>query len=126
LAKRFSAKHGALATTAWACLTGALWNLPVVVGTALVGVGSPWRSLTLWTPTVWLGLFYIAVVSTVVAFLLWNWGFARMAAGRGAPYFFLQPVVGGVLGWLLLGEHLGPGFLVGGALIGAGVMLVEG
>lgn len=119
LAKRFSARHGALATTAWACLTGALWNLPVVL---MTGFG---RSITLWTPTVWVGLFYIAVVSTVVAFLLWNWGFERMEAGQGAPYFFLQPVVGGVLGWLLLGEHLGLGFLLGGLLIGVGVMLVE-
>lgn len=130
LAKRFSARHGALATTAWACLTGALWNLPVVLVTGLASGGGPFsglgRSVTLWTPTVWVGLFYIAVVSTVVAFLLWNWGFDRMAAGRGAPYFFLQPVVGGLLGWLLLGERLGAGFLVGGLLIGVGVMLVEG
>jgi drug/metabolite transporter (DMT)-like permease len=119
LAKRFSAKHGALATTAWACLTGALFNLPVVLWT---GVGQP---LGAWTATVWLGLFYVAIVSTVVAFLLWNWGFARMDAGRGAVYFFLQPVIGALFGSSLLGEQLGLGFFLGGGLILLGVLLAE-
>lgn len=127
LAKRFAGRHGALATTAWACLTGAGFNLPVVLwssapGTPWSGIGAP---IATWTPTVWLGLFYIAIVSTVVAFFLWNWGFARMDAGKGAVYFFLQPVVGSLLGWSLLGEHLGLGFFLGGGLILAGVLLSE-
>ncbi|HLO03530.1 MAG TPA: DMT family transporter, partial [Symbiobacteriaceae bacterium] len=118
LAKRFAARHGALATTAWACLTGAGFNLPVALwrGRGALGAGAGndtiwtglWSSigapLGSWTPTVWLGLFYIAIVSTVVAFFLWNWGFARMEAGKGAIYFFLQPVIGSFLGWALLGE----------------------
>lgn len=128
LAKRFAARHGALATTAWACLTGALFNLPVVLwkgmgdGGLWSGIGAP---LATWTPTVWVGLFYIAIVSTVIAFFLWNWGFARMEAGKGAVYFFLQPVIGSFLGWALLGEHLGLGFFLGGGLILAGVLLSE-
>lgn len=119
LAKRFAARHGALATTAWACLTGAAFNLPVV---AYTGIGAP---LATWTPTVWLGLFYIAIISTVVAFFLWNWGFARMEATQGAVYFFLQPVIGSLFGWLILGEHLGLGFFLGGGLILAGVLVSE-
>jgi drug/metabolite transporter (DMT)-like permease len=127
LAKRFSTRHGALATTAWACLAGALWNLPVVLwqgadGGLWSGIGAP---VATWTPLVWLGLGYIAIVSTVIAFFLWNWGFAQMDAGKGAVYFFLQPVVGSVLGWSLLGEQLGLGFFLGGGLILAGVLLAE-
>ena len=40
-------------------------------------------------------------------------------------FFFAQPVVGAFLGWLLLGETLGAGFFLGGALIFLGVGLVS-
>lgn len=119
LAKRFAARNGALATTAWACLTGALFNLPILLWS---GIGAP---VLTWTPLVWAGLFYIAIVSTVLAFFLWNWGFAQMEAGKGAVYFFTQPVVGAVLGSTLLGEQLGLGFFLGGGLILVGVLLSE-
>jgi drug/metabolite transporter (DMT)-like permease len=57
--------------------------------------------------------------------LLWNTAFALVDAGRVSLTFFAQPVVGTLLGWLLLKEPITPLFLVGGVLIAAGVLLAS-
>ena len=60
-----------------------------------------------WRPfpsAVWWGILYLGVVSTALAFYLWNKGFTLLDASTGSLFFFAQPVVGAVLGWLLLGE----------------------
>jgi drug/metabolite transporter (DMT)-like permease len=49
-----------------------------------------------------------------------------MEAGTGSLFFFAQPVVGAVLGWLLLGERLGGRFLAGSlVLILGGILAVR-
>lgn len=64
-----------------------------------------------------LGILYLGIVSTAGAFWLWNKGLSLMDAGPGSLFFFFQPVVGSLLGWWLLDEHLGWNFLLGGLLI---------
>lgn len=66
---------------------------------------------------------YLGVISTAVAFFLWNQGLVLVEAGVGGMFFFFQPVVGSFLGWFILGEQLGWGFFAGGALILTGVIL---
>jgi threonine/homoserine efflux transporter RhtA len=39
-------------------------------------------------------------------------------------FFFFQPVVGTLLGWIILGESIGTTFWMGSALILTGVLLV--
>jgi drug/metabolite transporter (DMT)-like permease len=48
---------------------------------------------------------------------LWNQGFEHLPARVGGLYLLVQPLVGGALGWLWLGESLGLGFGVGALLI---------
>ena len=45
-------------------------------------------------------------------------------ASSGGLFFFFQPVVGTLLGWLILGEKIGVTFWVGSTLILIGVLLV--
>ncbi|MEN6461314.1 MAG: EamA family transporter [Syntrophomonas sp.] len=71
-----------------------------------------------------LGVLYLGIVSTAGAFFLWNKGLEMMDAGIGSLFFFLQPLVGSILGWILLGEHLDLNFFIGGALILLGVLIV--
>jgi drug/metabolite transporter (DMT)-like permease len=71
-----------------------------------------------------LGVLYLGIVSTAGAFFLWNKGLEMMDAGIGSLFFFFQPLVGSILGWMLLGEHLDLNFFIGGALILLGVLIV--
>ncbi|EJR11974.1 DMT family transporter [Bacillus cereus] len=75
-------------------------------------------------PTILGGLLYLGIISTAVAFLLWNRGLQMLNASSGGLFFFFQPVVGTLLGWLILGEKIGVTFWVGSALILMGVLLV--
>ncbi|SPT88163.1 DMT family transporter [Bacillus cereus] len=75
-------------------------------------------------PTIWGGLLYLGIISTAVAFLLWNRGLQMLNASSGGLFFFFQPVVGTLLGWLILGEKIGVMFWVGSTLILIGVLLV--
>ncbi len=75
-------------------------------------------------PTISGGLLYLGIVSTAGGFLLWNKGLQLMNASSGGLFFFLQPVVGTILGWLLLGEAIGLSFWLGSLFIFSGVFMV--
>jgi drug/metabolite transporter (DMT)-like permease len=70
-----------------------------------------------------LGILYLGLISTALAMYLWNRSLALLEAGLVSLLFFAQPVVGVSLSALLLGESPGPGFWIGSALIGAGLIL---
>lgn len=75
-------------------------------------------------PTISGGLLYLGIVSTAGGFFLWNKGLQLMNASSGGLFFFLQPIVGTFLGWLLLGETIGITFWLGTILIFSGVFIV--
>ncbi|MFD0048138.1 DMT family transporter [Actinomycetes bacterium NPDC127524] len=75
-------------------------------------------------PSIWGGLLYLGIISTACGFLLWNRGLQMLNASSGGIFFFFQPVVGTLLGWLILGETIGATFWIGSILIIAGVLLV--
>jgi len=78
-----------------------------------------------WThPTIWGGLLYLGIVSTAGGFLLWNRGLQMLNASSGGIFFFFQPVVGTLLGWLILGESIGVTFWIGSILIVIGVLFI--
>ncbi|MHB1628383.1 MAG: DMT family transporter [Bacilli bacterium] len=74
-------------------------------------------------PVLWAGVLYLGIVSTAGAFFLWNKGLQMVDAATGGLYFFFQPLVGTLLGWLVLGEQVGLAFWAGASLILAGVVL---
>lgn len=112
-----SRRYPVLVTTAYATGIGALCTgLLVPFELAALPVGAL-------TWPVWLGVLYLGVVSTAGAFYLWNKSIALLGAAVPSILFFAQPVVGGLLGALLLGEQLGPAFFLGGALLAAAVVL---
>ncbi len=72
------------------------------------------------------GVLFLGIISTALAMFMWNYAFATLDAGVASLTFFAQPVVGSALGAYFLGERLTPLFLLGGALIGAGLLLAAG
>lgn len=75
-------------------------------------------------PTIWGGVLYLGIISTACGFLLWNRGLQMLNASSGGLFFFFQPVVGTLLGWLILGENIGVTFWIGAILILTGVLFV--
>ncbi len=70
------------------------------------------------------GILYAGLLVTVFGFLALSWSLKRVAAARVALLFYMQPVAGVFVAWLL-GEHLSLNFFAGAALILTGVYIAE-
>jgi drug/metabolite transporter (DMT)-like permease len=75
--------------------------------------------------TTWLGVLYIALFGTVVAYAVNTWAVRRSSPALVAAYGMLQPVVTAGLAATFLGETLGWAEGVGFALIVAGLWQVS-
>jgi drug/metabolite transporter (DMT)-like permease len=73
----------------------------------------------------WAGLAFQIIVIVFIGFLLWLWLLSIYPAASVAAFSFLSPVFGVVLGWLLLGERVGPEIVVALGLVVAGLILIN-
>jgi drug/metabolite transporter (DMT)-like permease len=71
----------------------------------------------------WSAIAYLAVVVTILGYVLWYWALGRGGIARVGLIQFLQPVSGVILAALLLHEEISLSFLVASALVLSGVWL---
>ena len=76
------------------------------------------------TPAAWGHLAFQGVVVTFASYLVWFWLLRRYLASRLGVLSFLTPVLGVLLGIVLLQEPLETSFLAGSGLVLFGVFLV--
>jgi drug/metabolite transporter (DMT)-like permease len=74
-------------------------------------------------PHIWGSVLYVGVISTTAGFVLWSKGLTYMDASIGGLFMFFQPIVGTLLGYLLLDEAITSYFVPGFLLIAIGVIL---
>ncbi len=117
--KPFIGEHGALRATAWSMIGGALWMLPL----------APWflrPGFVLHADlAVKASILYLALLSSVVSYLLWYWALGRTDASKVAVFSNLQPVATALAAWGVLGERIGWEVAVGGVLVLVGVRLTS-
>lgn len=70
-----------------------------------------------------LGVLYLGIFPSVLAYIMWNRAVADVGAARAGPFIYLVPVFGTTLAWVFLGERLHLYHLVGVALIFAGIWI---
>ncbi len=70
-----------------------------------------------------LGVLYLGIFPSVLAYIMWNRAVAQVGAARAGPYIYLVPVFGTALAWVFLGERLHLHHLVGVVLIFAGIWI---
>lgn len=77
------------------------------------------------TPLVIASLAYQSVIVAFASYLAWFWLLTRYLAARLSVFTFLTPLFGVFAGVLLLSEPLRAALMVGVALVGAGIYLVN-
>jgi drug/metabolite transporter (DMT)-like permease len=111
LNQRLVADHSPVVVTAYGTFAGTamlvLW-VPVQYGMP------PVHGISL---KVWLALAASGVLCTATTTLLWNWGMTRVPASQAGVLLNMEPLMGSLLGVLVLGDRLGPVAIVGGAMI---------
>ena len=105
--------------------TGQLTGSTLVLIPLTAFVDRPW-TLPMPTAAVWGAMIGIAMLCTVLAYIL----YFRILAAAGATNLvlvtFLLPVSALLLGWLMLGETVTPRAFGGMALIGLGLACIDG
>ncbi|MED4041276.1 DMT family transporter [Niallia taxi] len=119
LVKRIPSNYSQIVVTTYSILVALIVLTPFVLPRL-----PELNMMQLTHPTIWGGLLYLGVISTAGGFLLWNRGLQMLNASSGGIYFFFQPVVGTLLGWLLLDEKISFMFWIGSILILIGVLFV--
>lgn len=119
LIKRIPSAYSQLVVTTYAILTATI----VITPFAALELDQAQLNALI-QPKIWLGVLYLGIISTAVAFFLWNKGLQMIDAASGSLCFFLQPMTGTLLGWLFLGEQVGITFWIGAVLILSGFFLI--
>lgn len=83
--------------------------------------GNPFRFH--WTTMAVIALLYLAVVGSVIAFLLYYWLVQNMEVTKSMLIALVTPVVAVILGMIVLNEEFGWRTLAGGAMIMFGIAL---
>jgi drug/metabolite transporter (DMT)-like permease len=117
--KPFASAHGSVRSTAWSMVAAAVLLLPVAPFLL-----EPTRTFSA-SPSALGSIAYLAVLTSVVAYLIWYYALTKVPASSAAIFSNLQPVVTALAAWLLLGESLHGELILGGALVLVGVRLTQ-
>jgi len=119
LGRGITRRYGPLLVTSEALRAGTILYLPVGL-VALIGFHPQAVSAG-----AWLGVFYLAWLTSVLNYVLWFWGLQHLKAATVAMLTNLQPIVAAALAWTFLREPLPAGFVLCTALVLAGVWLTR-
>ncbi|MDE1162613.1 MAG: EamA family transporter [Acidobacteriaceae bacterium] len=108
--KKLMAKHSALMVTAWGALLGTA--ILAVLTPMLYGLPSLHVSGKAWAASAAAGF-----LCTAASTALWNWGLTQVPASQAGVLLNMEPLIGSLLGVLVLGEQLGTAAYLGGAMI---------
>ena len=108
-----------LELTVWSSVAGLLILTPITVAEAMTqGVSVPSQSG-------WIGIVFLALFSTVIAYVWFADGIVKIGASMSALYVYLVPPFGIIGGFVLLGEKLGVSLLFAFVLITGGVIIAQ-
>ncbi len=70
-------------------------------------------------------LAYIGLLVSVVSYLAWNYGIAKIGAAKASLSLYTMPVFAAILSYFILGEGLKAYHWIGGAIIVVGLLLAS-
>src|SRR5437868_4020431 len=117
--KALLVKYPPLMITSASIVVSMIFWMPVA---AWEIIHTGWHPLSL---VAWLSVGWLALMSTVVAYLAWFQGLAKVDASSAASALFIQPLLGTILAIVLLHDQLTPMTVVGGILIIVSVYLIS-
>ena len=110
LNKSLMQRHSAIVVTAYGTFAGTLMLMivvPIFWGLPTIHV----------SPKAWAASAAAGVLCTATTTLLWNWGLTQVPASQAGILLNMEPLIGSLLGVLVLGDILGPTAWLGGLLI---------
>ena len=119
LGKPQAKRYGTITVNSFAYAGGALLMSPV---TLWQSAGFDFRAVPF---SAWAAVFYMALLPSVICYLIYYYALAHMEASRLAAFSYLQPLLATVFGIFILHEHVTPALVVSGLVIFGGVYITE-
>ncbi len=120
--KRLFERYDPLMLTFWTFVVGAVSFLPLAGWEYLKNPALytllDWRGYT--------GIVFGSLLSSALAYVLYNWGLSKISATDTAIFTYIDPVIGSILAVYLLHEPVTQFFILGSILIFIGIFLAEG
>ncbi len=117
--KKLVKKYGALRITAYALSSGSLLYMPFGLYKA---VNFDYAIVPL---EAWWSVVYMAIGTSVLAYVLWYWVLKYMEASRIAVYHNVQPFLAAGVAYLWLGEPISATLIIGGLIAISGIVIAE-
>ncbi|MBV8258858.1 MAG: DMT family transporter [Actinobacteria bacterium] len=112
-------RFGSVSSNVFATSIGSVLLLPVTF------FGGGWASLASASAGAWWSIAYLSVGGTVLGFVLFYEGVRLIGAQAASAFALLVPLLGVLSSVLVLGEPLRPALALGGAIVLAGLWLVQ-
>ena len=116
--QRLLRRYDALTVTVWSIGIGLIALFPWMYS---VG-GWPTTVMSGW---VWAALAGLGFGCTAATFTLWNWGLRYIPASHAGVFVNIEPLIGAVLGVVLLHDVMNGGLIAGGALILGAALIIS-
>ena len=117
--RELNQRLGPLQTVTWSILLGT----GMLMGTTLISGRITLSALAAVHLSQLLGLVYLGVLGSALAYIGWYDGIRRIGATRAGVFIALNPLTAVICGAVLLDEQLTPPMLLGGAVILLGIYL---
>lgn len=119
--KELLIKYKAVSITFWSFFIGSLTFLPFFIGENLKQ-----NFLSTLDMRGIIGLVFGVFLSSLLAYLLFEWGLAKIPAQEIGIYTYIDPVIAALIAIPLLGEKITALFVIGSILIFLGIYIAEG
>jgi drug/metabolite transporter (DMT)-like permease len=115
ISKHLMQRHSPLLVTAYVFWLGTLF-----LAIAVIAIGGM-PSLA-YSKRAWVAVAEQGILATATTTVLWNWGLKRVPASQAGVFVNLEPLVGAILGVIVMHESLGITAVAGGVLIVGGAL----
>ena len=88
-------------------------------------IGADFSKISGYNFATWHSIIFLGVFASALAHLFWFQGLSVLPAARVVIFQFIQPIVGIIVSYFVIGERFTPWLFAGGAMIAAGVWLVN-
>jgi drug/metabolite transporter (DMT)-like permease len=117
--KRVAHSFSSVTLNAFAYVGGGILLLPLTISQARQ------VSLEKVTPAAWLSVLYMALVASVLCYLIYYHALTLIPASRIAAFSYVQPLLATLIAIPTLGERPTTSLITGGALVIVGVIMAE-
>ena len=119
LAPKFSMPKSSYVATFYQLTAGGF--ILVTIGSLTGESFSDWRNAS---ASAWWGWLYLVLIGSIVAYSAYFWLVRNAPIGLTSTYAYVNPIIAIVLGLIFLNESINASYLLGGAIVLLGVLLV--